>query len=150
MADRCGVTVVCRLEDESKFADWMEAEERTTSKDGRIVCLYESSMALWSNDDEWPKDVPHVGHHSAGDEYGPEAFYCDGRGKIVFHNIMPEDSSDLAIPMSLCEPHEQLDRNFFLALEEAKQFLHGYRAVLEQMGRPVTIVPWAACEQELK
>jgi hypothetical protein len=143
MADRCGVTVDCRLEDESKFTGWMEVEERTPSKDGRIVCLYESAMALWRSDDEWPKNVLHVGCHASGDEYGPEVFYCDGRGKVVFHNSMAEDSSDLAIAMSLHGLHGQIDRDFFLALEDAKQFLHGYREVLEQMGCSVTLVPWA-------
>lgn len=76
MSDCCYMWVTCRREDRKRF-EALGFEVR----DGTQTCLIEmhDDMAVSAHQGAMPEDIPYIGEHSAGSNYGAFKFACDGK-----------------------------------------------------------------------
>jgi hypothetical protein len=83
MGDRCNMYVTVRDSDLKRFMELTEDYYSFSvwDEDTNTTELLAEEINF-GNTDDLPKDIPFIGHHYQGFEYGPAQFACDGQGKF--------------------------------------------------------------------
>ena len=88
MSDRCRMEVFCLTKDKEKFEElgFTEWPDKFMVSVWKALVLPASrasymvdATANYAHAREMPEDIPYYGFNSAGDEYGPGLFVCDGK-----------------------------------------------------------------------
>lgn len=81
MGDRCYLQITCRKSDQERFSDLLDAHESTDADPTVRMSVDEANygyMTMDGDSGELPNDVPYIGFHGAGGNYGQGKFACDG------------------------------------------------------------------------
>ena len=80
MSDRCYQELRCKKEHAPIF-EKMGFTVRDEAYAPGVVELVDEE-ANYAHYNDMPNDIPYLGCHGAGGEYGPHAFACDGKGYV--------------------------------------------------------------------
>lgn len=85
MGDRCYMSIICRKEDAAKFTDDNDGRNLGFVDMGGYADLDAAGLTEvvdegrnYGDTDDLPRDIPYIGNHNEGDEYGGRVFACDG------------------------------------------------------------------------
>ena len=129
MSDRCYVEVTCRKEDAGRFEEIGFKANDQGRISGTVVLLdYEAD---YGHCDDLPKDIPYCGWHGPGDNYGPQAFACDGKQYAEAETM---NDGSLAVCIS---PRGRLERRMLKWAREYRECLRRVKEALRKKGAPV-------------
>ena len=76
MGDRCYIELTCRESDAPIFERMGFLDQGHCVNDGPGTVRLTNDQGYWC---DFPENIPFIGEHSAGHEYGPCLYACDGR-----------------------------------------------------------------------
>ena len=99
MGDRCAMLITCREIDVKKFQDLGFYADYEPEPGLAEMRMDEANYALYG---ELPEDIPYVGDHGPGMDYGAARFCCDGKTLVY----VPETDNEIALPVHLDKPEQ--------------------------------------------
>ena len=80
MGDRCYMELTCRCQDQGRFeALGFTAQDWDNSASDSATISMVDEEANYAHYGDMPTDIPYIGVHGAGGDYGSGAYVCDGK-----------------------------------------------------------------------
>lgn len=135
MGDRCYMSVTVRDCDKEKFlkeTEDMYGFSDAEFSDTETTTELEVDEINWGNTDDLPRDIPFIGYHGEGYEYGSREFACDGNGTFMdAEKGQGNDGFVIHFDHQTREPKEGM-------IENVKAFLEFKAKVRAILDAPVT------------
>ena len=128
MSDRCYVEATCRKEDAGRFEEiGFKANDKGRIPGTVVLVDYEAD---YGHCDDLPRDIPYLGWHGPGANYGPQAFACDGK-----HYVEAETMNDGSLAVCVSD-RGKLDKRMLKWAQEYQACLKRAKEALRKRASP--------------